>query len=203
MSIPAEAAAVLDQAKVKIEAASAPAEVPPVTTQVHIDQVETPTGATIKIEASAQPTAAAPTNLSIMTQLKTLTMKLFGLVFISPIKGLMRLTLRPVGWAKETVQHTARQHPWKFVAFSAMTFALILVGVGSWAAAPQQQALRLHGSLENAGFFGRLGFDLDNNKATLIQTSGFGSQRKIQATALIDGKGREYSPTSSGGWLRK
>lgn len=198
MSIPASAAAILDEAKAKIEAAVAPAEVTPVTpavTQVHVDQVETPNGATVKIEASAQPAVTASSNTSIMTQLKTLVMKLVGLLILpltTPVKWFRS------GWA--AFQH---HRPWAAFALKAAILLCAAGALAAMAAAPQTQALRLHGELENAGFFSRLGFDMDNEKATLIQTSGFGGARKIEARLLIDGKGREYVPTAAGGWVRK
>lgn len=140
--------------------------------------------------------------LSIGAQFRVLMMKVFGLIFVRPLRFVGGMIASPFMYIKRRHDTWADANPIKSTLIAAGALVGCILLLMSVMATPTTSMVRVHGGLENGGIFSRLGFALDTGKSTEIQVTGWAGNREIKATALVDSKGRYYTPGSTGGWFR-
>lgn len=217
-----EAAAALDTAKAEIEAASKKTTVEVETVQVStaaiaeedkelvrqlndnpIPEIKIPAmAASAKVEMPSS--SATPEQKKSISKIATSTMiSIFTMLLVKPLSWLLALATSPITAIIKMEKEAFARRP---MAHTIAISVLILGGAALFfasATAGSIHTMRVHGALENAGVFSRIGFDMDNNKTTIIRASGFGSGRSLEVSSMVDGKGRQYTPTANGGWWRK
>lgn len=181
-----------------------------VSATIHAEtKKETPAPEVIPPVASAATTTTSSVvqveqpKMSIGQQIRALFGKLCMLLLVRPLKAVGNVLAYPFRLLMKRMDEYAAAHPYKATALAVAAILGAVALLGMLGSTPTSHVVRVHGGLENGGFFSRLGFNMDNNKITELEVSGFAGNRTVKAKALVDGKGRYYTPGQTGGWVRQ